>query len=243
MDIENARRILNKRAAERELLQKQVLEISNRIGELSAEVDDHIEARNIVSGVAKLTQEGVKDYIETLVTTAIKAVFPRRDYKFLVQFDVKKNKTDVSLLVQEGDKEPYRPDEEQAGGIVDIISFALRVVMWSLQAERSRNILVLDEPFRFTGVLIGIAGQMLKEISQQLGIQIVMVTHSQELIDIADKAWEVEMVDGRSQVREIGGDSDVRLKRRKPNRVDTNTEKTEGSDTGMAGIRRRRTPK
>ena len=106
-----------------------------------------------------------------------------------MQFVLQNNRPQINLLVQDGENEPYIPKEEQGGGLLDIISFALRVVLWSLEKPRSRNILIMDEPFRWTGNLTELAANMMKEISKKLGLQIIMVTHDERLMEIADKSW------------------------------------------------------
>jgi DNA repair exonuclease SbcCD ATPase subunit len=215
MELKDYRFILNKRKAEKSLLESQ-LKAKRREIKLGQEtVDDLIEARRIVAEVAKLTQIQFKEYVENLVTIAIQSVFPEKGYKFVIEFDVKRNKSEAQLLVQSGDKEPYRPEDEQGGSIVDIISFALRIVLWSLQSPRSRNVLILDEPFRFTGKLVSVVGNMMKEISQKLGLQIIMVTHSDELAELADRSWEVKREGDESKLYLISGEEKpTKIKRR-----------------------------
>jgi DNA repair exonuclease SbcCD ATPase subunit len=189
---------------ERELLRKQSSEIDDQVASLNEELEDLTTAKQVLSDAVRITQQQMSKYIESLVTLAIRSVFTDSDYKFVVDYKTRKDgRVEVSLLVKEGEQEPFHPEDEEGGGIVDIISFALRVVMWSIQAKRSRNVLILDEPFRFTGEYTELAGKMLKEVSQKLGIQVVMITHSRELMGIADRVWEVTKEQGRSVVRRV----------------------------------------
>jgi ABC-type lipoprotein export system ATPase subunit len=43
---------------------------------------------------------------------------------------------------------------------------------------------------------------MIKQISKGLGTQILIITHSDELINIADKSWQIKHVLGKSVVSE-----------------------------------------
>jgi DNA repair exonuclease SbcCD ATPase subunit len=53
----------------------------------------------------------------------------------------------------------------------------------------------LDEPFKnLSKDLQSKAGEILKLLSQKLGIQIIMITHEQELMEIADKTFEIQKV-------------------------------------------------
>jgi len=189
MRLDQIREIVKKREVEQKLLLKQSNECKNKLESIGIEILDMVEARNIISEAARITQQQFKMLVEELVTTAIQAVFPNKDYKFIMQFVLQNNRPQINLLVQDGENEPYIPKEEQGGGLLDIISFALRVVLWSLEKPRSRNILIMDEPFRWTGNLIELAANMMKEISKKLGLQIIMVTHDERLMEIADKSW------------------------------------------------------
>jgi ABC-type lipoprotein export system ATPase subunit len=74
--------------------------------------------------------------------------------------------------------------------------------LWSLENPKSRNVIIMDEPFRFSGRLITKAVTMVKELSDKLGIQFIINTHSDELIDIADRSWQVLNIKGQSIVEQ-----------------------------------------
>jgi len=146
-------------------------------------------ARWVFSEVSQLTQDRFKKHVESLVTMAIRAVFDR-PFTFELVFEWKRNKMECRPIIMENGNE-FDPENDMGGGIVDIIAFALRIVLWSLESPRSRNIIILDEPFRFVGDYAALAGKMLKEVSHMLGIQFLMITHEEELAEIADKAYKV----------------------------------------------------
>ena len=77
--------------------------------------------------------------------------------------------------------------------MVDLLSFAMRIILWSLQADRSRNTFILDEPFKFlgSGERLQHAGQMLSEIARSLQVQLIIVTHEEELAELAETAYQV----------------------------------------------------
>ena len=87
------------------------------------------------------------------------------------------------------------------GGVVDLTAFALRIACYVLE-NNTDNVIILDEPFRFISRdLQERAGKILKTLSNKLGIQIIMVTHIKELIDCADKVFEVKKnADGISEI-------------------------------------------
>jgi len=203
--------------AERQLIQKELASIESEITTERENYDNLIKARFILAEVAKLTQTKFTSYVEQLVTMAIKSIFDR-PFQFKVDFDLKRNKSECFLRIQEGeDEEPFIPKEELGGGMLDAISFSLRIVLWSLQNPRSCNTIFLDEPWKFIGQdeLLDRAGSMLREISQRMNIQFIITTHQPKLTDIADAAWKVEHNGKHSVVTQIVGEESKPIIKRK----------------------------
>ena len=177
------------------LLKTKILEHTNQ------KYSDQIKAKWILVEVSKKTQENLKKNIDKLVNLCLNEVFPDRDFNFKTEFQIKRNKMECEFLV-EVDGHEYSPKDDMGGSILDIISFALRIILWSMEKPRSRNVIIMDEPFRFSGRLITKAVTMVKELSDQLGIQFIINTHSDELIDIADRSWQVINLKGKSIVEQ-----------------------------------------
>lgn len=215
--------------AEKDMLEKQLVALTADIEQRNHIAENSKKAKWVVSEVVRLTQENVKEYIEELVTMALVAVFDR-DYKFVVDFDMRDNRSNCLLRVQEGDWEPYVPKDDQGGGILDVISFALRVVLWSLENPPSNNFFYLDEPMKFVGsgdsAEIERAVGMMKEVSDKLGIQLIINTHEPMVASIGDRVFRVTHKNGKSQVtsgrqsklgiiKEIGENHGSRKKQRR----------------------------
>ena len=186
-----------KEAAEDELDRRQ-----RALDYAKEQIESNEKARWIVTEVAKQTQEEFTNQIEGLVTSAIRAVFEERDFVFKLELERKRNKLECRMLVLENGEE-LDPKDDMGGGIVDIIAFALRVVLWHFENPRTRNMIYLDEPFRFTGALQVKAGAMMKELSKKLCIQFIFNTHDDALIDVANKGFGVEYAGGRSKVQTL----------------------------------------
>jgi len=208
-DLIRLQNLVGSKIAQRSLYAARTQELGAKIEGLQHQAELYSQARFILAEVTRTTQERLKGYVEELVTMAIQSIYSE-DLRFVVDFDYKRNKAEISFRVKEGEEgEPFIPKDEMGGGLVEIISFALRVVLWSLQNPSSRAVLILDEPFSAAGSLSRQCGEMVKEISMKLGLQIIMVTHSEALAEIADRAWKVERVNRRSVVTQIGGSEEV----------------------------------
>ena len=144
------------------------------------------KARIVVQKVALKTQKNLEFHLSQLVTSALAAVFPE-EINFVARIEVRRGKTECDLLFEEFEQE-YNPLEGSGFGPVDVASFALRVTFWSL--KKNRPTFLLDEPFRNVSPdLQHKISDMLKMISKKLGLQIVMVSHQEDVNVAADKTF------------------------------------------------------
>jgi DNA repair exonuclease SbcCD ATPase subunit len=66
----------------------------------------------------------------------------------------------------------------------------LRFALWSL--SNTANVIILDEALKFVSAdLRPRASEILAEICKTLGVQVIMVTHLEEIIENADKVIKV----------------------------------------------------
>ncbi len=142
-----------------------------------------LKAREIINIVAKDTQQQLEMRITNIVSMALAAVFPD-PYQFKLVFNERRNQTEADLLLVR-DGEELSPVEGAGGGVLDVVSFALRIAV--LLMSNYRRIIILDEPFRHLSAdLQSKASEMMKMLSDKLGIQFIMVSHEEGIIDCAD---------------------------------------------------------
>lgn len=156
------------------------------------------EAQIVIQDVAQQTQAQLEYHVSELVTLAMSAVF-EDPYELKVEFVLRRNRTECDIwFVRDGNF--INPMLASGGGAVDVAAFALRVALWSLARPKTNNILILDEPMRFLSkTLQPQASAVIKEISERLGIQIIYVTHSEDLVEAADKVITVKQIKGISE--------------------------------------------
>jgi len=160
----------------------------------------HEEAREIIRKVGMETQNSLSFHINDIVSLALDSVFDN-PYQFAVDFVNRRNKTECDLyFVRDGNR--IDPLTASGVGAVDVASFALRIASWSMARPRTDNVIILDEPFRFLSENYQEqASLMLREISQKLGIQFIIVTHEVTLTTSADRIFEVSIRKGISQIK------------------------------------------
>jgi ABC-type uncharacterized transport system YnjBCD ATPase subunit len=155
-----------------------------------------------VRTVGLATQQELQFHISDITSLALEAVFDD-PYELKVEFVERRNKTECDLKFVRGDME-IDPMTASGVGAVDVASFALRIASWSMMRPRTRPTIILDEPFRFLSENYqDKASQMLKELSEKLGLQFIIVTHEQTLSSYADRTFEVSIHKGVSKVKQL----------------------------------------
>jgi len=138
------------------------------------------KAVELLSIVQKVSQEKIKEGFETLITHALQYVF-ENDATFELEFGRRGNLQELDFnLKKPGFEEAYDILDTDSGGVIDIVSTALRIVLMEISTPKIEGFLLLDEPF--TGVskdedyLIR-AKDFIQEIQQKLKRQIIIISH------------------------------------------------------------------
>jgi DNA repair exonuclease SbcCD ATPase subunit len=140
-----------------------------------------------------------------MVTYALQTVLERQDYQFELELVDKRGRIEAEPVLKTATSRG-NPIDNNGGGVIDIISTMLRLIL-KLRL-RVPGPIILDEP----GKWIAEAHRynfmkMLREFSARAETQIIMCTHIGEYVEGADKTIEVTLVDGRSQTRYVGSSS------------------------------------
>ncbi len=183
--------IYNKNFYRKKDLEMKKLITDNEIEELKNQIDIIQRAQILIQDIAQKTQSNIVIHIENIVDKALETVFGD-EYKFKFEFEQKRGKVEVNYFLLRKDGSEIDIMNGAGGGVIDIVSFALRIAVWTI-SNNVENVVILDEPFRFLSQdLQDRAGEILKELSVKLGIQFIIVSHNEKLISYADKIFFVK---------------------------------------------------
>ena len=133
------------------------------------------EVASIVSGAAQAAQMRFGGVVAGVVTEGLNTVYPDNPYEFRLEFRESAGKTVVDTLLYR-DGEPLDPLASTGGGVWDVLAFALRVALLVLTAtDKTRMLLVLDEPFKFLhgAEKIRRAYETMESVGKQFGLTIL----------------------------------------------------------------------
>lgn len=134
-------------------------------------------ALEITTNIALSVQRLAGAQIERIVTRCLSAVFGPGVCDFRVVWESKRNKTEARLVfVRDGYE--FDPLREEAGGVMDVAAFGLRLSAIMLTRPPLRRVMILDEPFR------NIRGQEYRERVRDLVVQLAEELQVQFIINI-----------------------------------------------------------
>lgn len=203
MRVQTLRRKLENLKGQQAAIKAQISAEKSRLTALLSEHEATTQAHLILQEAAKMTQENLQYRISTLVSLAMEGVF-NEPYSVQLTFEPQRGKTIANINFQTSDGNNVSYDAT-GGGVADVASLGLLFSLWTLQIPKTRNLLILDEPLKWLkgGNYPEKGAAMLSQISHRLGIQILMVSHSPELIDHADRVFQVTKKRGISSVKTL----------------------------------------
>ena len=182
-----------------EKTKKYIEELRNKKNSKSSKISLFMGCNDFLRDMDIKVKTDITNKIETLVTKLYQYVFQSQD-RFVIKYETKAGVTNAYFLIETnkgGKSFLIDPMDSDGGGKIDVISLGLRIATLLYFTPRIERILVLDEPL----VMISNsssssdyksrAAEFLKTISREHKIQIIIVTHDSELMDVADKNFKV----------------------------------------------------
>lgn len=195
----------------REETKKNILEekkksLDDSLEKIKKETDTLEKLTILFQKTSRYARNQGKTQIESLTTRSLKYIF-KRDYDFQIEISEKRNTSSADFFVLEETDNGLvktKPEISKGGGIVDIVSLALRMAFLENYRPKVEGPLILDEPAKHVSEeYIFDIGDFLLQFSQQMNRQIIMITHNNHLASLAKTSYKVSQEDGISHVEKI----------------------------------------
>jgi len=199
-EIKTIKNSLLRKQGERDSFVKQKKQAEIDLKRFKNRYDNALVVRVIITTVAENTQKRIEYHISNLVTMALASVFPE-PYEFNLRFVQRRNKTEADLIFTKDGNETDDILNVGGGGVADVASLALRISLWSI--KKNRPVFLLDESAKFlhNPIYQEKFSEMIKEVSQKLGLQILMISDQPNIIKHADKVITIENKKGVSNAK------------------------------------------
>jgi len=175
----------------------------NQLGQVQVEVkelSDETRILGLVSGLFRKlieseTEAGVKK-VEEMLTKGLNSIFPDKNLGVRASLEHKRGKVYVKIMTQQ-----TRPDgvvvdgecQKAFGGAVTTAESALlRIVV--MKRRGLRPLILLDESLgAFDSNYVHNIGKYLKLVCQEMGVDMLLVSHNQAIIDAANKGYHITL--------------------------------------------------
>lgn len=178
------------------LLEEQRVTSVERAQEAEADGQLVLQARLLLETFSEEAQEALRARVEGLVSRGLQVIFGS-DYGFRVEVGQSRGQAAMlfRIISADGERDPL---QSHGGGIVNVVSFVLRVVVAALTPGLSRC-LILDEPFaQLSNEYLEPMAEFLRELVDVTDLQLLIVSHEPEVAAVADKAYRLRKVGGRT---------------------------------------------
>lgn len=201
--ISELKKIYYTEESKRNLLQKQQIELKIDIEKINKEVDILEKVLILFQKTSKYAREQGKAQIENLTTKSLRYIFDK-NYQFEIDISEKRNISSAEFYVVEENENTIvktKPEISKGGGIVDIVSLALRLSFLENTNPKVEGPLILDEPAKHVSQDYTFdIGDFLLQFSKQMNRQIIMITHNPHLASLSENIYKVNQENGISNV-------------------------------------------
>lgn len=137
-----------------------------------------LKAIEVLNRVQQVTREKTKREFESLVSFCLNFIF-EEPYTFKLDFEKRGNLQNLNFKIEKpGYDESYDLLSTQGGGVLNIISFALRIILMEISSPKIQGFFLADEPFaNLSENYHNRASLLLEELSKKLKRQFIIISH------------------------------------------------------------------
>lgn len=205
-NIEELKRFVSREEGKRDKILEQLNENKAEAAKIQANLELLEKVSILFQKTSQFAREQAKIQIETIVTKCLQFVF-ESNVKFVIEIEELRGKANAEFyVVNEIDDMiiKTKPELSRGGGVVDIVSLALRIAFLQIHKPGIQGPLILDEPAKHVSEdYIFNVGDFLRHTSEMFNRQVIMVTHNQHLSAISSNSYRVSLLGPTSVVEKL----------------------------------------
>lgn len=185
------------RKAERDVLKRQTDELRQKIDSYHYAVSTFRKVGVIFQALSDEESSKFQSNLKRLVTAGLQVVFEEQ-LEFDMEITVERNVMAVNFyVISIVNQVKLRLDilSAKGGGVADVVSFLLQFLLVYYLPNR-RRIMIVDEGWKnLSRDYKSRFAEFVKAICVKAGVQIIMVTHDEEYVHVADKVYRFSLND------------------------------------------------
>lgn len=200
--IDRLNSTLYKKIGEYDFYNAELKEATLKKEQLELEIATLKKTSAFLASVSKELRSRLVEEIEKLVTMAITKVLNDDSLVFKLQFETTASTTNARCkLFDKITNDEYDIIDSFGGGLSDIVCTALRLISIELWSPKNELPVFLDETGKYiSGDFQRNFGLFLKEWSRQFNRQIILISHSKDVVLDSDKKIVVTKKNDKSMI-------------------------------------------
>jgi len=190
----------------------QIVEERKRRDSIEEGLDVKTKAREFLSSILRRTETDIENLFGDIGTAAIEFVFSE-NRRLRFKFEPRNSggmgvKIRIVKPSPDDDGEIETSTSFEGGGMRDVVALSMRIAMMELYVPKQDGPIMLDETVKSLAddeAIQGV-GEFLRKISDEMGRQIIVITHKSKLASYADRSFSFTLgPDDSTKVRVIDG--------------------------------------
>ena len=210
LDLENKtealKSFLSRESGKKDKILEQIEDTSEELSNIDEKVNLLEKVNILLQKTSEYARLQSKQQIEVIVSNCLQYIFDS-NMEFIIEIEELYGKPNAEFYVITKDEKEViktKPELSRGGGVVDIISLALRVSFLQVHKPLIQGPLILDEPAKHVSEdFIFNVADFLKRTSEMFSRQIIMVTHNHHLSSISTNAYRVHLEGTKSIVEKV----------------------------------------
>ena len=179
------------------MLKKDIANIENNITTFEDMNKNFEKVIIILTQAATTSRNNARAHFEKIITDALQFVSQSQDYEFVIKELTGRAKASYEFYIKStvnGVECIQKPEDANGGGFVDIISVAAKYAYLEIfnDPKIMSGTLLYDEPGKMISEQMSVKfAEYIKFLGNHYGRQTIMVTHNDNLSNVADKTFIV----------------------------------------------------
>ncbi len=204
--INYSKEYLSRELGKQEIIKEQIIQNKEELYKIEDEINLLTKVNILLQKTSEFAREQAKKQVESLVTKCLQYIF-ESDIEFIIEIEELRGKSNAEFYVVNTMDDiliKTKPELSRGGGVVDIVSLALRIAILQTHKPKIQGPLILDEPAKHVSdeYIFNVA-DFLKQTSELFNRQIIMVTHNNHLAAIGNNSYRVDIKDSQSTVIKV----------------------------------------
>lgn len=191
---------------QKKAIEDNINRINNRINKLIENNEDLLLVDTLLKQTADFSREQASLQIKSIVTSCLKLVF-NNDLEFEIELSQSRGKNSAEFFIlerQDDNVYKYKLQDSRGGGVIDILSLALRLAFLLKYKPSIDGPLVLDEPAKHVSEdYIFNVSNFIKKVSEEFDKQIILISHNEHIASIGNKGYRIIKEDLISKIETI----------------------------------------